>query len=84
MQFSAPMDTIWPNRKQKCVYGDEMFLSTLLLKHPSPINRILHIIFDSSGICASPHQSIENYTGHFMTYVILSIFSIFLVIRVQK
>ena len=73
---------------QKCVYGDEMFLSTISLKHPSPINCVLHINLYTSGVeCSiyvSPHQSVVDYPGHFMTYVILSILSIVLVIRVQK
>ena len=68
---------IWPKRTQKRVYGGEMFLSTILLKHPSPINRVLHINLDTRptfqcSICAAPHQSMVDYTGHFMTYVILS------------
>ena len=33
----------WPKITQKCVYGDEMFLSTISLKHPSPVNCELHI-----------------------------------------
>ena len=36
------------------------------------------------SICASPHQSMVDYTGHFMTYVIFSFCRFFLVIRVQK
>ena len=36
---------IWPKRTQKCVFGDKMFLSTILLKHPSPINRVFYINF---------------------------------------
>ena len=36
------------------------------------------------SICASPHQSMVDYTGHFMTYVILSFCRFFFVIRVQK
>ena len=33
---------IWPKITQKCVYGDELFLSTKALKHPSPIDCVLH------------------------------------------
>ena len=68
-----------------------MFLSTISLKHPSPINCVLHINLDTSdverfecSIYASPHQNMVDYTGNFRTYVILSILSILLVIRVQK
>ena len=39
-----------PKRTQKCVYGDEMFLSTILLKHPSPINCVLHINLDTFDV----------------------------------
>ena len=41
---------IWPKRTQKCVYGNEMCLSSKLLKHSSPINRLLHINLDTSDI----------------------------------
>ena len=51
-------------------------LSTILLKHPSPINRVLTSISTlptfKCSICASPHQSMVDFTGHFMTYVMLS------------
>ena len=50
MQFSAPMEDMWPKITQKCVYGDDMFLSSKLLKHPSPINRLLHINLDTSDV----------------------------------
>ena len=33
MQFSAPMEAHRPKKTQTCVYGDDMFLSTILLKH---------------------------------------------------
>ena len=36
------------------------------------------------SICASPHQSMVDYTGHFITYVKLSFCRFFLVLRVQK
>ena len=78
MQLSAPMGA-----HMKCVYGDEMFLSTILLKHPTPINRALHINLQCS-VCASPHQSMVDYTGYFMTYVILSFCRCFSKIPVQK
>ena len=41
---------MWPKRTQKCVYVDEMFLSTILLKHPSPNNRVMRINFDTSDV----------------------------------
>ena len=41
---------IWSKRTQKCVNCDEMFLSTILLRHPSPINRVLHINIDTSDV----------------------------------
>ena len=41
---------IWPKRTQKSVNGDEMFLSTILLKHPSPFYRVLHINLDTSDV----------------------------------
>ena len=53
-----------------------MFLSSKLLKYSSPINRLLHINLTlptlQCSICASPHESMVDYTGHFMTYVKLS------------
>ena len=67
---------IWPKRTQKCVYGDEMFLSTILLKRPSGINRVLHINLDTSDV---PMQHLcitaPKYGGLYRTnrtYVILS------------
>ena len=36
------------------------------------------------SICASPHQSMVDNSGHLLTYVILSFCLFFLVIRVQK
>ena len=41
---------IWPKLKQKRVYGDENILSTILLKHPSFINRVLHTNLDTSDV----------------------------------
>ena len=54
-----------------------MFLSTILLKHPSPINCVLHINLDTSDV-PMQHLYITEpkygglYTGHFMACVILS------------
>ena len=60
---------IWPKRTQKCVYGDEMFLSTILLKQPSPINRVLHINLDTSNV---PMQHLcitaRKYGGLYRTF----------------
>ena len=59
---------MWP-KKQKCVYGDEMFLSTILLKHPSPIYRVLHINIDTSDV---PMQHLcviaPKYGGLYRTF----------------
>ena len=59
---------ISPERTQKCVYGDVKFLSTLLLKHPLPINRILYINFDTSNV---PMQHLcitaQKYGGLYRT-----------------
>ena len=72
--------SILPRITQKCVCGDKTFLSTISLKRPSPINCVLHNNLEiptfGCSIYASPHQSMVDYTGHFMTYVILSILSI--------
>ena len=79
---------IWPKRSQKYVYGDEMFLSTIVLKHPSPINRVLLIILDTSDV---PMQHLcitaPKYGGLYRTFNDIRntpFLSIFLVIRVQK
>ena len=60
---------IWPKITQKCVYGDEMFLSTILLKHPTPINRELHINLDTSDV---PMQHLcitaPKYGGLYRTF----------------
>ena len=79
---------IWPKRTQKCVYGDEMFLSTILLKHSSLINRVLHINLDTSDV-SKQHLCIiaPKYGGLYMTFYDISntqFLSIFLVTRVQK
>ena len=78
----------WPKRTQKCAYGDEMLLSTILLKNPSPINSVLHINTDTSDV---PMQHLcitaPNYGGLYRTFYDIrntQFLSIFLVIRVQK
>ena len=60
---------IWPKRTLKCVYGDEMFLSTILLKHPSPINRVMHINLDTSDV-SMQHLCITapKYGGLYRTF----------------
>ena len=50
MKFGAPMAAHMAKRTQECVYDDEMFLSTILLKHPSAFNRVLHINLDTSDV----------------------------------
>ena len=59
----------WPKRTQKCVYGDEMFLSAIFLKHPSPINHVLHINHDTSDV---PMQHLciaaPKYGGLYRTF----------------
>ena len=87
MQFSTPMDS-YGLKIQKCVYGDEMFWSTKLLKHLSPINYVLHINFDTSDI---PMQHLcitaSKYGGLYRTFYDkrnTQFLSICLVIQVQK
>ena len=73
---------IWPKRTKKCVYGDEMVLSVILVKHPSPINNVLHINLDTSDV---PMQHLciiaPKYGGLYRTFYdirntqFLSIFS---------
>ena len=79
---------IWPKRTKKCVYGDEMFLSTILLKHPSPINCVLHINLDTSDVPVQHLYITElKYGGLYRTFYGIrntQFLSIFLVIRVQK
>ena len=82
MQFSAPMEAYRPKRTQKCVYGDEMFLSSKLLKHPSPINRLLHINLDTSDVSMRHlYITAPKYSGLYRTFYdirktqFLSIFS---------
>ena len=84
MQFSASMEA----QTQKCAYGDEMFLSTILLKNPSTIYRVLHINLDTSNV---PVQhlfiTVPKYGGLYRTLYDIrntQFLSIFLVIRVQK
>ena len=79
---------IWPIRTQNRVSGDEMFLSTILLKHPSPIKRVLQINLDTSD-CPMQHFWITapKYGGLYRTFYDIrntQFLSIFLVIRVQK
>ena len=79
---------IWPKRTQKCVYGDEMFLSTILLKHPSPMNRVLHINLDTSDVQMQDlYITTPKYGGLYRTFYDIrntQFLSIFLIIRVQK
>ena len=77
-----------PKRTQKCVNGDEMFLSTILLKHPSPNNRVMHIDFDTSDV---PMQHLcitaSKYGVLYRTFYDIrntQFLSIFLAIRMQK
>ena len=79
---------MWPKRTQKCVNGVEMFLSSKLLKHSSPINRLLHINLDTSDV---PMQHLcitaPKYGGLYRTFYDIrktQFLSIFLVIRVQN
>ena len=65
-----------------------MFLSSKLLKHSSPINRLLHINLDTSDV---PMQHLcitaPKYGGLYRTFYDIrktQFLSIFLVIRVQK
>ena len=65
-----------------------MFLSTILLKHPSPINRVLRINLDTSDV---PMQHLciiaSKYGGLYRTFYDIrntQFLSVFLVIRVQK
>ena len=78
----------WPKRSQKCVYGNEMFLSTILLIHLSPINHVLHMNLDTYDI---PMQRLCNaapkYGGLYRTFYEIrnsQFLSIFFFIRVQK
>ena len=88
-QFSCNSVLLWrPIRTQKCVYGDEMFLSTILLKHPSPNNRVLLINLDTSDV---PMQHLcitaPKYGGLYRTFYDIrntQFLSIVLVIWVQK
>ena len=89
MQFSAPvLRPISHKRTQKCVYGDEMFLSTILLKHPSHIKRVLHINFDTFDVpmqhlcIAAPKYGGLNRTFYDVRNT--QFLSSFIVNRVQK
>ena len=79
---------IWPKRTQKSVYGDEMFLSTILLKYRSPFNCVLQINLDTSDV-QMQHLYITGpkYGGLYRTFCDIrntQFLSSFLVIRVQK
>ena len=76
---------MWPKRTQGCVYGDEMSSSTILLKHPSPIKRVLHINLDTFDV-PMQHLGITapKYGGLYWTLRNTQFLSIFLVIQVQK
>ena len=79
---------MWPKRTQKCFFGDEIFLSLIFLKYPSPINRLLHITLDTSDV-QMQHLRITapKYGGLYRTFYDIHntrFLSIFLVIRVQK
>ena len=71
-----------------CLWWWNVFLSTVLLNHLSPINRVLHINLDTSNV---PMQHLcitaPKYGGLYRTFYdipITQFLSIFLVIRVQK
>ena len=73
---------------QKCIYEDEMFLTTISLEHPSPINCVLHINLDTSDV-RMQHLCIttSKYGGLYRTFYDIcytQYFVDFLVIRVQK
>ena len=79
---------IWHKITQKCVYSDEMLLYTILLKHPTPINRVLHINLDTFDV---PMQHLcitaPKYGGLYRTFYDIRntrFLSIFLAVRVQK
>ena len=89
MQFSAPIEAHMAKKNtEMCLYGDEMFLSTILLKLPSPIKGVLNINFDTSDV---PMQHLcitaPKYGGLYRTFYDIrntQFLSSFLVIRVQK
>ena len=79
---------MWHKRTQKCVNSDEILLYTILLKHPTPINRVLHINLDTSDV---PMQYLcitaPKYGGLYRTFNDIcntQFLPIFLIIRVQK
>ena len=79
---------VWPKRTQKCVYGDEKFLSSILLKHPSLITSVLHINLDTSDVSVQ-HLCITapKYGGLYRTFYVIRnthFLSIFFRHRVQK
>ena len=63
-------------RTQKCVYGDEMFCLQYYwnIRHPLIVYcaSISTLLTFNCSICATPHQNMVDYTGHFKTYVKLS------------
>ena len=68
---------IWHKRTQKCVYGETICFCLQYYwntRHPLTVycTSISTLPTFQCSICASPHQSMMDYTGHFMTYVILS------------
>ena len=86
MQFSAPMEAHMALKNTEMC--DEMLLYTILLKHPTTINRVLHINLDTSEV---PMQHLcitaPKYGGLYRTFYDIrstQFLSIFLVIRVQE
>ena len=65
-----------------------MFLSSKLLKHPSPIKRLMHINLDTSDVpIGHLYITAPKYGGLYRTFYDIGktqFLSIFLVIRVQK
>ena len=79
---------IWPKRTKNVFMVMQCFLSTKLLKHPSPIKRVLHINLDTSDV-PMQHLCIIRTKVWWTIQDILwhtqySFWSIFLVIRVHK
>ena len=89
MQFSAPMEAHMAQKDTKmCLWWWNVFCRQNYwnIRHPFSVycTSISTLLTFQCSICASPHQSMVDYTGHFMTYAILSFCWFFLVIRVQK
>ena len=77
MQFSAPMEARMALINTKmCLWWWNVFCrqSYWNIRHPLSVycTSISTLPTFQCSICASPHQSMVNYTGHFMTYAILS------------